>query len=95
MNGKTCTALALTWIMWLNIGPEVWERQSGYETKDKCIEALRNIELKRKSGSDLVFLDDVNNGVLTIRLTLPDGKTQINQWRCVPDTIDPRAPTTK
>ena len=82
--------------MWLNVGSEFWEPQSGgYKTKDTCIEALRNIEVKRKRGNELVFLDDVNNGVLTIRLTLPDGKTLINQWRCVPDTIDPRTPTGK
>jgi hypothetical protein len=94
-NQKARIALALTWIMWLNIGPEFWEQQSDYETKDNCVEALRNIELKHKGSGSLGFLNDVNNGVLTVQLNLPNGKTQINQWRCLPNIIDPRSPTAK
>ena len=40
--------------MWLNIGAEFWEQLSEYETKDHCVEALRNIELKHKGSGSLV-----------------------------------------
>ena len=81
------------WLLWRQTElpgsvPELWELRAAYTTITQCAEEITAQEKYSRAAR----LSSVQRRAPTHLLTGEAGTT--TNWRCVPDTIDPRRPKT-
>jgi hypothetical protein len=90
-----CTGVLLAWVLWAEYNAPTGSQQepvSGYDTRAECMRGMRqhidglNINPGKTKG-------EISNDVGTVWYGLKGDHWA--QFRCLPDTIDPRSPSGK
>jgi len=86
------------WVLWLEAGMTsdlAHGPESSYQTLQECVSALDQIELRvrQQSPAQLQRLTATSLYLgVTGRHGVKGGIVYMQQWRCLPDTVDPRSP---
>ena len=84
------------WVLWRKINPidapeAEWSIEAPYPTNQECENAVTSVsERFKREGWKVDYWDDWK--ILVGIHRVPYGPVFVEQYRCLPDTIDPRGP---
>jgi len=98
MRWVTVLAL-LAWVLWVerglaNWGPTTWDASNAFEARDQCQAAIDVVIARANDEATRgVRVDGTRVWTQEQTVFIFDTKTtrlNWNEWKCLPDTIDPR-----